>query len=117
MRAMRDKDFEKEVFPLMLAELGKKNPHYTKTRHDPNWVDICCREVWVMTQKSKPRYEPIPHNFFVKTWDLLCEKGSVTQPQLSKTHNIKRSAFMLIAFDLLDCVQYDSGVNSLKLKC
>ncbi len=114
---MKDKNFENEVFPSILTELGKAKFHYTKTRRDRNQVDIRGREVWVMTKKSKPNYQMIPCHFFEKTWELLCEKNSVTQNELSKEHNIKRSAFILIAFDLLDFVEYDGAKNALKLKC
>ncbi len=110
------KDFEKEVFPLILAELSKMDLYYTKTRGNPNWVKVCGREVYVKTKKSSSEYKLIPHAFFTRTWELLCDKGRVTQNELSKQHHIKRSAFILIAFDLLDFVEYDSCENGLKLK-
>ena len=72
--------------------------------------------VEVRTMKSKPNYEKIPYEFFEKTWDILQEKGRVNQSDLSKVHYVKRSAFMLIAFDLLDEVQYKDFNNSLVLK-
>jgi len=114
MTAMNDADFEREVFPLLLAKLSERELHYTKTNRAPNWVEVRGREVYVMTRKSDPDYQLIPHDYFVKTWEILCREGSVTQTELSKKHIIKRSAFMLIAFDLLDFVTYDSESNGLK---
>jgi len=108
-------DFERDVFPLMLAKLGERETHYTKTNRAPNRVEVRGREVYVMTRKSAPDYQPIPHDYFVKTWEILCRDGSVTRQQLSEAHYIKRSAFMLIAFDLLDCVEYEKSTNTLKL--
>ncbi|MDD9811109.1 MAG: hypothetical protein OXU71_05260 [Gammaproteobacteria bacterium] len=111
---MNDTDFERDIFPLILTRLGERELHYTKTNRAPNRVDVRGREVYVMTNKSRPNYKKIPHEFFVKTWEILCNHGYVTQQQLSEEYYIKRSAFMLIAFDLLDFVKYDSEINGIK---
>ena len=108
-------DFERDIFPLILTRLGERELHYTKTNRAPNRVDVRGREVYVMTNKSNPDYQLIPHDHFVKTWEILRRYGSVTRAELSNKHHIKRSAFMLIAFDLLDCVEYEKATNTLKL--
>ena len=109
-------DFKTEVYPLILKKLAEKRRYFTKTENEPNFVKLDGDTVMVRTIKSKPNYEKIPHEFFEKTWDILKSKGRVKQSDLSKVHHVKRSAFMLIAFDLLDEVQYKDFNNSLVLK-
>ena len=107
-------DFISEIYPKILERLAKKELHYTKTRSNPNWVNLTVDIVSVKTTKNSPNFEEIPIEFFVSTWNLLVKKGEVTQSELSKDHNIKRSAFMLIAFDLLDIVDYIPSRNAHK---
>ena len=109
-------DFKTEVYPLILKKLAEKRRYFTKTENEPNFVKLDGDTVMVRTIKSKPNYEKIPYKFFEKTWDILKSKGRVKQSDLSKVHHVKRSAFMLIAFDLLDEVQYKDFNNSLVLK-
>ena len=109
-------DFKSEVYPLILKKLAEKRRYFTKTENEPNFVKLDGDTVMVRTIKSKPNYEKIPYEFFEKTWDILKSKGRVKQSDLSKVHHVKRSAFMLIAFDLLDEVQYKDFNNSLVLK-
>ena len=109
-------DFKIEVYPLMLEKLAENRRYFTKTENEPNFVRLDGETVEVRTMKSKPNYEKIPYEFFEKTWNILQEKGRVVQNDLSNVHNVKRSAFMLIAFDLLDEVQYKDFNNSLVLK-
>jgi hypothetical protein len=66
--------------------------------------------------KSSPDYLEVPYNMFEKTWQVLQEKGRVSQSDLSRVHNVKRSAFMLIAFDLLDEIKYKELNNSITIK-
>ena len=113
---IKDKDFNKDVFPEIIKKLGEKDTYYTKTTNALNRVRVRGSRVDVMTKKSNPNYEEIPHKFFVKTWDLLCQHGTITQNELSKKHYVKRSAFMFIAFDLLDFVEYDRSINAIRLK-
>ena len=109
-------DFKTEVYPLILEKLAENRRYFTKTDNEPNFVRLDGDTVEVRTMKSKPNYEKIPYEFFEKTWDILQEKGRVNQSNLSKVHCVKRSAFMFIAFDLLDEVQYKDFNNSLVMK-
>ncbi len=109
-------DFLGEVYPILLERLAKREVYYTKTRSKPNWVNVEGNKVFVMTEKSRPDYREVPLRFFTETWNLLVEYGEMTQHELSKIYNIKRSAFILIAFDLLDEVTYFQSRNSLRLR-
>lgn len=103
------------VYPELLKKLAQNELYYTKSKNRPNYVIVEGSRVLVKTERSAPEYEEIPIDLFERTWDLLTEKGKISQNELSKVYNIKRSAFMLIAFDLLDDVEYNSGSNSLRL--
>ena len=48
--------------------------------------------------------------------EIINNQKTVTQHELSQIFNIKRSAFMLIAFSLLNYVDYDSTDNSLNIQ-
>lgn len=109
------KDFKTEVYTDILEKLSLKNKYITKTDYKTNHVKIIDNKVFVKTEKSAPNFEEIPSEMFEKTWDILCDLKRVTQRDLSKKYNIKRSAFILIAFDLLEYVKYNSFDNSLKL--
>ena len=109
-------DFKTEVYPLMLEKLAENRRYFTKTDNNPNHVKVIGDMVEVRTMKSSPNYVEIPYEMFEKTWQVLQGKGRVNQSDLSKVHYVKRSAFMLIAFDLLDEVQYKDFSNSLMLK-
>jgi|TARA_B100000959_G_C14696244_1_gene506875 hypothetical protein len=108
--------FKTEIYPEILNRLSKNRRHFTKTEKEPNFVRFDGERVEVRTNKSKPSYEVIPYEFFEKTWDVLQKKGRVNQNNLSNVHYVKRSAFMFIAFDLLDEVTYKDFNNSLVLK-
>jgi len=108
-------DFKTEVYPLMLEKLAENRRYFTKTDNNPNHIRVICDMVEVQTIKSSPNYEEIPYEMFEKTWQVLQEKGRVNQSDLSKVHYVKRSAFKLIAFDLLEEVQYKDYSNSLVL--
>ena len=109
-------NFKTEVYPLLLEKLAENRRYFTKTDNNPNYVKVIGDMVEVRTMKSSPNYEKIPYEMFEKTWQILKEKGRVKQSDLSKVHYVKRSAFMLIAFDLLDEVQYKDFSNSLVLE-
>jgi len=109
-------NFKTEVYPLLLEKLAENKRYFTKTDNNPNHVKVIGDMVEVRTMKSSPNYEKIPYEMFEKTWQILEEKGRVKQSDLSKVHYVKRSAFMFIAFDLLDEVQYKDFSNSLVLK-
>ena len=109
-------NFKTEVYPLLLEKLAENRRYFTKTDNNPNHVKVIGDMVEVRTMKSSPNYVEIPYEMFEKTWQILKEKGRVKQSDLSKLHYVKRSAFMLIAFDLLDEVQYKDFSNSLVLK-
>lgn len=111
-----NKDFETEIYPNILQLLKKNNVYYTKNRKYENHVIIENQDILVMTKRSKPNYQHIPYELFNDTWKILNEQKTVTQHELSQIFNIKRSAFMLIAFSLLDYVDYDSTDNSLNIK-
>ncbi len=109
-------DFLGEVYPILLERLAKREVYYTKTHSEPNWVKVEDNKVSVMTEESRPDYREIQLKFFTETWDLLVEYGEMTQHELKENYNIKRSAFILIAFDLLDEVTYSQSRNSLRLR-
>ncbi len=108
-------DFRQTIFPELLSRLSKQELYYTKTYCKPNWVKIEGDVIKVMTKKSRPRYIKIQIEGFQRTWDLLLEHKEVTQARLLEEPDIFRSAFLLIAFDLLDEVEYNEKNNSLRL--
>lgn len=109
------KDFTTEVYPEILEKLSENEEYFTKTGFKTNHVSIEDSVVLVKTDRSTPDYKEIPMEMFEKTWEVLSDRKRVTQEELSKGYNIKRSAFMLITFDLLDYVKYNSNDNSLNL--
>ena len=110
------KDFKTEIYPDILNALRKNNIYYTKTRNEANHVMIENEDILVMTKRSKPDYQHIPYELFNDTWEILNDQKTLTQNELSQGFNIKRSAFMLIAFSLLNYVDYDSTDNSLNIQ-
>jgi hypothetical protein len=110
-----NKSFDNEVYPDIIEKLGSKKRHFTKTNMEPNFVKIDDDEVQVRTQKSSPDFKKVPKGMFFKTWNILLSENRITQQKLSKEYNIKRSAFVILAFDLLDYVKYDPMDNSIKL--
>ncbi|MBT3962009.1 MAG: hypothetical protein HOK52_07515 [Candidatus Marinimicrobia bacterium] len=109
-------DFKTEIYPEILNRLSGERRYFTKTNNEPNFVKINNDIIEVRTMKSSPNYEIVPYELFETTWKILKEKRRVTQNDLSKVHYVKRSAFMFIAFDLLDEVTYKDYNNSLVLK-
>ena len=109
-------DFKTEVYPEILNRLAQNKRYFTKTDNNPNHVIVQGDIVNVRTMKSSPDYLEVPYNMFEKTWQVLQEKGRVSQSDLSRVHNVKRSAFMLIAFDLLDEIKYKELNNSITIK-
>ena len=110
-----NKSFDNDVYPAIIENLASKKRHFTKTNMEPNFVRIDGDEVYVRTQKSSPDFKKIPRVMFSRTWNILLSESKVTQQKLSKEYNIKRSAFIILAFDLLDYVKYDPMDNSIKL--
>ena len=110
------KDFKTETYPDILNALRKNTIYYTKTRNETNHVMIENEDILVMTKRSKPNYQHIPYELFNDTWEILNDQKTVTQDELNQIFNIKRSAFMLIAFSILDYVDYDSTDNSLNIQ-
>ena len=108
-------DFKNKIYPDILNALKNDTTYYTKTKNEPNHVLIENNDILVMTNRSQPDYQHIPYELFHKTWKILNDQKAVTQNELSSRFNIKRSAFMLIAFSLLDYVDYDSTDNSLNI--
>lgn len=109
-------NFISEIYPDILERLKQNEVYYTKSSNRPNWVNVAGNQVYVRTEKSSPDFLEIPFDFFLTTWKLLVENGKISQTELSKNYNIKRSAFMLIAFDLLDIVTYLQDKNALRLE-
>jgi len=108
-------NFKSGIYPEILKRLSKDHRYFTKKENQPNFVKIDGDTVMVRTIKSRNNYEIIPYTFFEKTWNILLDKGRVKQRDLSQIYNVKRSAFMFIAFDLLDAVSYKEYNNSLTL--
>ncbi len=109
------RNFNEDVYPEIINKLKQNTNYFTKTTGALNKVMIQEGVIMVQTNRSKPDYKEIQRDLFEETWDLLVEYNQISQYELSKIYNIKRSAFMLIAFDLLDFVKYDSEENSLVL--
>ena len=110
-----ERDFKNNIYPDILDALEPDTTYYTKTRNEPNHVIIENQDILVMTNRSKPDHQHIPYELFHDTWKILNNQKTVTQNELSSRFNIKRSAFMLIAFSLLDYVDYNSTDNSLNV--
>ena len=67
-------------------------------------------------QKSGLKSEEIPLDLIKTTYELLLEKGEVTQNYLSKELNAKRSAFIIAAFSLLEVsILYEEVDNKIIL--
>ena len=110
-----NKSFDNEVYPAIIKKLASKQRYFTKTNQEPNFVKVDGDKVYVRTKKSSPDFIEIQKVMFLKTWNILLSEYKVTQKKLSKEYNIKRSAFIVLAFDLLDYVKYDSMDNSIRL--
>ena len=110
-----ERDFKSNIYPDILNALKNDTTYYTKTKNEPNHVIIENNDILVMTNRSKPDHQHIQYELFHKTWKILNDQKTVTQNELSNRFNIKRSAFMLIAFSLLDYVDYSSTDNSLNI--
>jgi len=99
----------------LLRELAKVNSINTMTMNKENKVKIENCNIYVATNKSKPKYNEIPLKFIKKTYEELLKNKEVTQSHLSETLYVKRSAFIMSAFSLLDYITYDKNKNSLKI--
>lgn len=103
-------------YDLLLCELAKRSFILTKKQGKRNDIRLENRKVFVRTKKSGLKYEEIPLDFIKTAYDYLVENGEVTQNHLSKELNVKRSAFIISAFSLIeDSILYVKEENKIIL--
>lgn len=100
----------------LLCELAKVGSIYTMTKKKENIIKVENGDIFVATKKSSPKFEKIPLKFIRTTFDELLKNNEVSQSYLSETLYVKRSAFIMSAFSLLNnYIVYDEKSNSLKV--
>lgn len=104
-----------DFFDDLLCELAKKSSINTMNEDKENKIRIENRKIFVVTKKSEPEFKEIPLKFIKTTYEELLRNNEVTQTYLSKTLNVKRSAFIMSAFSLLNYIAYDENENSIKV--
>ncbi|OBF29762.1 hypothetical protein [Mycobacterium sp. ACS4331] len=79
-----------------VAEVSHEIPTLSIKR--PNWISSVDRGgVWVETERSRARRsgpQLVPAWMIVTAWKRLCERGNLSQVELLKELNVKRSAFV-----------------------
>jgi|SRR5690606_3405626 len=107
-------DFE-TFYDDLLCELAKVSSINTMKEKKENRIKLEDRKIFVATGKSTPDFKEIPLKFIKTTYEELLKNNEVTQKHLSKTLYVKRSAFIICAFFLLEYVGYDENKNSIKV--
>ena len=102
-------------FDYLLCVLTKLSSIHTMTKKKINNIRIENRNIFVATEKSSPKFEEIPLNFIKTTYEELLRNNEVSQSYLSETLYVKRSAFIMSAFSLLEYIEYDANNNSIKV--
>ncbi|MDQ7816903.1 MAG: hypothetical protein RDU14_07725 [Melioribacteraceae bacterium] len=116
MSQKRNKIEFESFYNNLLCELAKHASIFTKKRNKQNRIRIEDRRIFVATKKSGEDYKEIPIEFIQTTFESLLEKNEVSQTYLSKNLYVKRSAFIISAFSLLDeYIEYDENNNSIKI--
>ncbi len=105
-------DFQEEL----LRVLSKTKEVNTLSRNKKNRIIVKDGVIKVQTDRSFPEYEDIPQEFIKITYEALKKDSYVKQSDLSKKLYVKRSAFIMAAFTLLEYIEYDKDENSIKLK-
>jgi hypothetical protein len=104
-----------EFYDLLLCELAKRSDIHTLSKRKKNKIKLYDRRIFVNTKKSEPDFKEIPQDFIKTTFDYLEVNKEVTQNYLTKTLYVKRSAFIIAAFALLNKhYAYDEIKNSIK---
>lgn len=108
-------DFE-EFYSRLLEELNRHEVIYTRSKHHPNYLRYDGEQIYIRTNKSSPDDRLIPEDMIRTSFRLLKQEREVTQGFLqSAPNNVKRSAFIMAAFPLLDdLINYNPEHNSLR---
>ena len=87
---------------------------YTKARKQLNLINIDQEVIKVATKKDDWRvFKEIPFYMFELTYNELEEEKSLTQVYIRDDLDVKRSAFIIAVFSLLDEIEYDESSNTI----
>ncbi len=86
---------------------------YTKATNQLNLIKITSSNIYVATKKDWNTFNEIPRDMVETTYNNLLNRGSLSQNDISKGLNVKRSAFIIAALELLPEIQYEKSSNSL----
>ncbi|KPK96131.1 hypothetical protein AMJ80_01655 [bacterium SM23_31] len=88
----------------------------TKTKNKTNLVKIEDNKIFVATEKDFDEFKEIPDHCLKTTFNELLDGMWLTQNRLKKELNVKRSAFIFTAFDLLPYITYNHDLNAIKME-
>ncbi len=88
---------------------------YTKATNQLNLIKITSNNIYVATKKEWNQFNEIPRDMIETTCNTLLRRSRLTQNDISKGLNVKRSAFIIAALELLPEIQYEKSSNSLLL--
>jgi hypothetical protein len=115
-----NKNFNISKFQEILALIKKLKRNsdghyeiYTKKQKQLNLIRLGHNSLEVATKKDWNVFNNIPISMISRTYDTLIKSGQLTQSEISKGLNIKRSAFIIAALDLLPEIRYNEADNSL----
>jgi hypothetical protein len=116
-----NKNFDDSKFQELLTLIKKLNRNsnghyelYTKKQKQLNIIRLGPNTIEVATKKDWNVFNKIPINMINHTYEALRKNDQLTQSEISKGLNIKRSAFIIAALDLLPEIEYDETTNSLR---
>jgi len=89
---------------------------YTKATNQLNLIKITSNNIYVATKKDWNKFNEIPRDMVETTYNNLLNRGRLTQNDISKGLNVKRSAFIIAALELLPEIEYDYASNSIVIK-
>jgi len=107
-------NYEK-FYKELISVLKKTKTIKTCSKGKINRIKIIDSKIYVATLHSHWQYKEIPEEFIKKAFNAVVKQKEVTQYRLSKELNIKRSAFIMAAFNLLTSIKYDCQNNSIKI--
>jgi antitoxin (DNA-binding transcriptional repressor) of toxin-antitoxin stability system len=111
-QAPRGTDFGDDLFEKILRSVSAGEELRTLSQGRPNRiVSIDRNGVYVTTQRSEglgTGPQLVPAWMFVRAWDQLTEKGSLTQEGLKHALGVNRSVFVCALLATFDDVEVES---------
>ena len=98
----------KRVWNDLINVLEKDRVVYTLYRKCRNEVADIFKEkgIQVITKRSSPKSHLVPKWMFEVAVNHIREHGSLSNPTLLNTLNVKRSSFVMAALSKLDYIEY-----------